>query len=256
VEKPRRSVLESPERGSISPRLRTEDGVELATRSWPLPVGARAAVVLVHGLAANKDDLRVVALAEELSALGFEVLAYDSRGHGQSGGLCTLGHLERFDVAAAADSVRSRGVPIVVVGASMGAVATLAYAATAPDIAGVVAVSSPAEWRLPFRPRSVLTATLARTKAGRHFAHRKMNVRIAPWSSPEPPRALLDRVECPLVIVHGGRDPIIPISHGLESALQADERRSIAVVPHMGHAFDPAGYPQICDAVAWVLSRG
>ena len=243
------------ESSSLGPPLRTQDGVALATRCWAGPPRPKGVVVLVHGLAAGKDNPRVVSLAIELRDLGFEVLTYDSRGHGESGGLCTLGYLERFDVAAAVDSVRGRGVPIVVVGASMGAVAALSYAATGPEVAGVVAVSSPAEWRLPLRVRSLLTATLARTRAGRQFAHRRMNVRIARWSSPEPPRLMLDRVTCPLVIVHGGRDPIIPIRHGLESALRADDHRSVVVVPHMGHAFDPAGYPQICEAVAWVLSR-
>ena len=71
----------------------------------------------------------------------------------------------------------------MVVGASMGAVAALAYAVTASDIAGVVAVSSPSEWRLPLRVRSITTACLARTRVGRSFAHRRMHVRIAPWTS-------------------------------------------------------------------------
>ena len=62
---------------------------------------------------------------------------------------------------------------VVLVGASMGAVAVLSHAATAHDLSGVVAVSSPGEWRLPLRIRSIATAGLARTRTGREFALRR-----------------------------------------------------------------------------------
>ncbi|HEX4245739.1 MAG TPA: alpha/beta hydrolase, partial [Acidimicrobiales bacterium] len=167
--------------GTAGPWLETSDGVRLATRRWLAPDRARAVVVLAHGLTANKDELRVVTLASELQGQGFEVIAYDSRGHGQSGGHCTLGDLERYDVAAVVEWARARNRRVVLVGASMGAVAVLSYAATAGDVTGVVAVSSPGEWRLPLRIRSVVTAALARTRTGRKFARQRMNVRIAPW---------------------------------------------------------------------------
>ena len=174
--------------GVPGPRLETGDGVELATRRWPVSERARAVVVLAHGLTANKDDARVVALASELHRQGFEVIAYDSRGHGQSGGQCTLGDLERHDVAAVVAWARTRNRSVILVGVSMGAVGVLSYAATANDLTGVVTVSSPGEWRLPLRIRSMITVSLARTRTGREFARRRMGVRIAPWTSPESPR--------------------------------------------------------------------
>jgi pimeloyl-ACP methyl ester carboxylesterase len=235
------------------PRLQTSDGIELATRRWPVSDGARAVVVLAHGLTANKDEPRVVSLASELQRQRFDVIAYDSRGHGQSGGQCTLGDLERYDVAAVVEWARTLNRRVVLVGASMGAVGVLAYAATAKDLTGVVAVSSPGEWRLPLRIRSVITASLARTRTGRDFARRNMNVRIAPWTSPESPRSLVERVSVPLAVVHGRRDAIIPASAGLARVIGVGPGRSVALVQSMGHAFDPIGHKQICDAVAWAL---
>lgn len=231
----------------------TGDGVELATRIWSVSDEARAVVVLAHGLTANKDEPRLVSLASKLQHLGFEVVAYDSRGHGQSGGQCTLGALERHDVAAVVKWARTRNRRVVLVGASMGAVGVLAYAATAKDLSGVVAVSSPGEWRLPLRLRSMITASLARTRTGREFARRRMNVRIAPWTSPESPRSLVDRISVPLAVVHGRRDAIIPPGAGLARVIRVAPGRSVALVQSMGHAFDPVGHKQICDAVAWAL---
>jgi pimeloyl-ACP methyl ester carboxylesterase len=235
------------------PRLQTSDGVELATRRWLVSQEARAIVVLAHGFTANKDEPRLVSLAAELQRRGFEVIAYDSRGHGQSGGLCTLGDLERHDVAAVVEWARTRNRRVVLVGASMGAVGVLAYAATAKDLSGVVTVSSPGEWRLPLRIPSMITAGMARTRTGRQFARRRMNVRIAPWTSPESPRSLVERISVPLAVVHGRRDGIIPAGAGLARAIGIGPGRSVALVQSMGHAFDPIGHRQICEAVAWTL---
>src|ERR1700728_2602003 len=87
-------------------RLLTSDGVELATRFWPSHGEPRAIVILVHGLSSTKDHPHVVGLAERLRARSLDVLSYDARGHGESGGLCTLGDLERNDVAAAVAHAR------------------------------------------------------------------------------------------------------------------------------------------------------
>ncbi len=212
-------------------------------------------VVIAHGLTANKDDPRLVPLASELHRLGFDVISYDSRGHGQSGGRCTLGALERHDVTAVVDWVRGRCDRIILVGASMGALSVLGHAAADPELLGVVTVSSPSGWRLPLRARSVLTAWLARTQAGRALAHRKMGVRIGPWMSPESARTLVKRVDCPVIVVHGRKDPIIPVRSGLANVVARDPERSVVLVPSMGHAFDPVGYSSICEAVTTLAER-
>ena len=64
-------------------------------------------------------------------------------------GESTLGDLERHDVAVAVEVARERSERVVVVGASMGAIAALRYAVTDDDLAGTVIVSCPAGWRLP-----------------------------------------------------------------------------------------------------------
>ena len=63
-------------------------------------------------------------------------ITYDGRGQGDSGGLCTLGDAERHDVAAAVAFAREHADRVVVVGASMGAIAVLRHAAGDADLAG------------------------------------------------------------------------------------------------------------------------
>ena len=235
--------------------LTTSDGIELATRTWSATGEPRAAVVLVHGLAATKDNAELVAVADALQASGLNVLAYDARGHGESTGICTLGDLERHDVAAAVAHARGDNLPVVVVGASMGGIAVLRYAADDPTIAGVVTVSSPADWRLHPSPGTLLLTGMIRTRAGRAFAARLFRVRLSPhWSNPESPRTLAGRVASPLAVVHGERDRFIPVreARGLFSA-SAGERR-LFLVPRMGHAFHPEAVSAICEAVDWALA--
>lgn len=246
---------EMPARGS---RLLTSDGVELATRTWSSSGEPRAMVILVHGLSSTKDHPHVVGLAECIRARSLDVLSYDARGHGQSDGLCTLGDLERHDVAAAVAYARGSHTRVALVGASMGAVAAMAYAATDPELAGVVVVSSPADWRIPFRIRALITVALARTRLGRLFAERHTHVRIYPeWNPTEPPRSVAKRVAgtVPLAMVHGRNDHLIPfhLSLGVSNTELPDAHA--VVVPGMGHAFDPVGYQSICDALDWTLSH-
>jgi alpha-beta hydrolase superfamily lysophospholipase len=247
-------MVENPMEGS---RLMTADGVELATRSWSSTGEARAIVILVHGLSSTKDHPHVVGLAERLRTRSLDVLSYDARGHGESGGLSTLGDLERNDIAAAVTFARGRQNRVALVGASMGAVAALAYAASDPDLAGVVVVSSPADWRIPFRIRALLLVILARTKLGRFVSERHSHVRIYPeWNPSEPPRSVAKRVasSVPLAIVHGQNDHLIPFRFSLGVSITQVPDAHAIVVPGMGHAFDPVGYGPICDALEWVLN--
>jgi alpha-beta hydrolase superfamily lysophospholipase len=222
-------------------------------------------VVLVHGFAASADDPAVVRQAEALHVAGFGVVAYDSRGHGDSDGLCTIGDLESQDVAAAVEAVPAwagrSGVPevaVIVLGASMGAIAALRYAAaTERPPAGVVCVSSPSRWRAPRTARGVVAAAVTRTGLGRFMAARYLRVRIHPkWANPEPPHALMSRIQVPIAVVHGDRDRFILPSEALELYDACQSPRRLALVAEMGHAFDPAGVEPIGAAVEWVLSVG
>jgi alpha-beta hydrolase superfamily lysophospholipase len=234
----------------------TTDDVLLSGRSWLRTDTPQAAVVLVHGFSASADDPSVCALAETLHGDGLDVVCYDARGHGTSEGHSTLGDLERHDVAAAVDAARYRSDRVVLVGASMGAIAALRYAAASDGLAGVVSVSCPAQWRLPRNLRGVAAAGLTRTRVGRAVASRWMRIQIAPrWTNPEPPVALVPEVRAPIAFVHGAADRFVPSSAAQELFDLAREPRRMQIVPAMGHAFEPQSVPAVRDAVDWALDH-
>ncbi len=234
----------------------TSDDVELYARAWPAGSRPRAAIVIAHGFTATADDAALVDVAEALHARELDVTAYDARGHGRSGGVCTLGDLEQHDVAAAVAAARRRSDRIVLVGASMGAIAVLRYAASDPTLAGVVTLSCPARWTLPRNARAVTAALLTRTRAGRAVTARYLGVTVAPrWASSEPPVALAEQVHAPLAVVHGAADRFIPPAAAHELHAAAAGPRRVVIVPELGHAFGPAATGPILDAVEWALTQ-
>ena len=153
---------------SILSPFTASDGENIALQDWPLPDGAamRGVVVLVHGLGehAGRHD----ALAMRLNDWGFAVRGYDQYGHGESsgvrGGLPASNRLLE-DLVDVIENTRQRigdGLPIVVLGHSMGGlVAASLVAQRAAAIEGLV-LSSPALGTRLNPVQKLLLATLPR----------------------------------------------------------------------------------------------
>jgi alpha-beta hydrolase superfamily lysophospholipase len=124
------------------------DGENLALHEWPVSANTplRGLVVLVHGLGEHAG--RYGALAEQLNAWGFAVRGYDHYGHGASagprGGLTSDTRL-LDDLADMIECTRARlppGLPLVLLGHSMGGAVAARFAAEALS-------SAPAAWSRP-----------------------------------------------------------------------------------------------------------
>jgi len=209
--------------------------------------------VVVHGFGADKDSAGVARIATGLAVDGHHVISYTARGHASSGGLCTLGDLEHLDVAAATRLARADADRVVLVGASMGAIAVLRHAADlAPD--ALVTVSSPAGWSLPRSAQGIGAAVLTQTPPGRWIARRALRVRLAAgWTAPPTPAELASRIEVPHAIVHGRNDLFIRPEEADRLHRAARDPRRIEIVEGMGHAYVNAAVPAVRANVRWAL---
>jgi len=120
--------------------LRSTDGISLKAWWMPSAGSARANVIIAHGV----DHTRQVMLprAAFLVRGGYNVLALDLRGHGESAAqYASPGYLESRDVLGAIRYVRDRGehAPIILLGLSYGAAAVVLAAAQSGDVAAVIA---------------------------------------------------------------------------------------------------------------------
>lgn len=226
--------------------LRTDDGVSIS--AMHLPGRSRAlAFVVGHGFTGNWRQERVQRIVE---ALGGEAGAFalDFRGHGRSGGLCTVGELEVLDLATAVRWARSEGYrSVVAVGFSMGAsvvVRHAAFTAGTPDgVDAAVAVSGPAFWFYKGTPVMRLVHHLVETRTGRALM-RARGIRIAsswPWPEPmQPVDAARQLSEVPMLVVHGDQDKYFPLEHprALHRALleAGNPHAELWEIEGMGHA--------------------
>ncbi len=129
----------------------TPDGLRLP--GWYIPAGAATApgVVLIHGWESARD--RTLGHVQVLHAVGFHVLTIDVRGHGANGPEPLPLSVGEFAADARAAVAWLAGHPDVsrvgLLGHSMGAAGSLVATAGNPDVAAVIAVSTPADpWRL------------------------------------------------------------------------------------------------------------
>ncbi len=137
-------------------------GPRIATYAW-LPEGPpRATLVVAHG--AGEHMGRYAHLVERVTAAGIAVHGLDHRGHGRSEG--ARGVVDKLtdaakDVGTLVEQVREPGVPLFLLGHSMGGPIALQHALDHPEgLAGLV-LSSPA---LTLGSGPVLLRAIARTR--------------------------------------------------------------------------------------------
>lgn len=142
----------------------TIDQHNLARYDWPVPTGsAKALVLLVHGLGEHMGRYQHVAFA--LQQAGYLVIGYDHVGHGLSSG--KRGDTDTPDqltehLQHMAKEVKSlhAGLPLVLLGHSMGGLVVQRAAASDRALADAVVMSSPALATFANAFQKLLLATL------------------------------------------------------------------------------------------------
>lgn len=131
---PDRSLPDPPADVSIVP-TETDDGVR--HRLWVVPAagGATARVVVFNGNAGNRSHR--LPLARTLAAEGLEVVLFDYRGYGDTGGAPTEDGLLRDGRAAVTATFRT-DLPLVYFGESIGAAVATGLSSGSPPAALVL----------------------------------------------------------------------------------------------------------------------
>jgi uncharacterized protein len=204
------------------------DGITL--RGWHCTaIGKRrGTVVYLHGIADNRGSSAGV--VDHFTRQGFDVVAYDSRRHGESGGeACTYGFLEKRDLRRVVDGL-PRG-PVVLVGTSLGAAVALQEAAADPRVTAVVAAEAFSDLRTVASERApwFLPAPVIR-KAFR-VAEQRGGFLVDGVSPVQAVRA----IRVPVLLIHGAEDRETPAAHSQRIYEALTGPRRLILVPGAGH---------------------
>lgn len=199
--------------------LTASDGTSISAAH--LPREGDLCLVVAHGFTGQWRSERVEKVVRVLSRSA-AVIVLDMRGHGESGGVTTIGHKEIWDVSAAITWARELGYRhVVTVGFSMGGAVVLRQAAfpqsDTDHVDAVIAVSAPAFWY--YRGTKVMRRMhhVVASRFGRSFM-RQRGTRIDSQGWPDPmPEAPIEAItrypHLPVLIVHGDVDRYFPLEH-------------------------------------------
>ena len=150
--------MDEKKQSKIKWRFKTQDGLELFAHAFPTEDEPKAVLCIVHGHGEHIERYEHVAAA--LNQVGYSVIGYDHRGHGQSDGL--RGHIPSYEMLLD-DMTRFRmevkdhypNIPHFVLGHSLGGNIVLNYILRKKpkNLAGVI-VTGP--WlKLAFDPPAI-----------------------------------------------------------------------------------------------------
>jgi pimeloyl-ACP methyl ester carboxylesterase len=218
--------------------LMTADGVWLTGARLQGPPDAFATVVLVHGLVHSSRTPRIHDFAR-LLARHVHVLVPELRGHGRSGGYCTLGRDEPLDVAAAVAAAPD-GLPVVTIGVSLGGASALLHAGTFGGVAGVVAVSAPSRWAAWDTPATRRIRRYVTTPAGRQVMAWVLRTRVAAAleAVPDSRRVVAAIAPAFTIVVHDPTDHYFGEEHARALYEWATEPKELWLMPGHGHGTD------------------
>lgn len=245
-------------RGAHHLTLHAADGVRLAAVALDGPADGSAVVVLVHGFMHWSRTPSVHAFAHEL-ARHAAVVVPDLRGHGRSGGQCTVGHDEVLDVAAAvnAAAVLWPDRPVVTVGVSLGGAAVLVHAGTTGRgaVDGVVAISAPASWGSFETEATQRLQRVTNSPWGRRFLAALARTRVVPtWVPPNDPSGAAAHIAPAwTVLVHDPDDAYFGGAHAEQVYAAASEPKDLWWLPDAGHGSDLLT-PELAERIAAKIS--
>lgn len=260
----------------------TSDDLDLFTRTWTGDGEPRRGMLIVHGLAEHSG--RWDHVARFFADRGYEVAAFDLRGHGQSGG--TKGHVGSFDdflddVQGIVESGLVRtDLPWVIYGHSLGGFISTYYLSedrphpnaavvSAPalnaDVPGALRVAAQVLGRVA--PKVAMSNPidgdqLSRDDAvgeayfGDPLVYPKATTRLAleTFNAQDRIGSLIDAITTPTLVIHGADDSLVPPSASAPLAsVDGVERKVYPGLRHEMHN-EPEQAQVLSEVAAWLDS--
>jgi pimeloyl-ACP methyl ester carboxylesterase len=206
------------------------DGAGVRLRGWWFRGEGtrRGTIVYLHGVADNRGSSAWI--ADHFVPLGFDLIAYDSRAHGQSSGdACTYGYYEKQDLGRVLGRVDV--TPIIVIGSSLGAAVALQAAAEDARISAVVAVATFSDLRAAAMERAPFFASKGNIEDAFRIAEQSAHFQVDEVS----PVGAAARINAPVLLIHGDGDRETPPIHSRRVFDALHDPKRFILIPRAGH---------------------
>lgn len=227
----------------------TFSGKDVRLAGWRCAAAGapRGSIVYLHGVGDTRASAR--GSIHRLRAKGFDVVAYDSRAHGESDGdACTYGYYEKEDLAAVVATLGDG--PVFLVGVSLGAAVALQYAGTGGRVEAVVAAETFSDLRAIAAERAPFFFSGATIERAFATAGRRGRFSVDDVS---PVRAAA-RITVPVFLVHGANDTDTPVEHSRRvfAALRGEKRLRVVDGASHGRSLTGEVWAELDE---WLMPR-
>ena len=225
----------------------TLPGDDVTLKGWQCrpSTPARGTVVYLHGVADNRAS--GIGVIDRFGRRGFEVVAYDSRAHGESGGdVCTYGFFEKRDLHRVLD--RLAAGPIVLIGTSLGAAVALQEAAQDPRVTAVVAAETFSDLRTVATERAPFFFTAGVIARAITLAEAQGRFQVDAVS----PVAAASAITQPVLLVHGSDDTDTGPDHSARVLQALAGPKRLILVPGARHNESLRGAAVWAEIERWI----
>ena len=254
-------------RGAVAAKqdlsLPMDDGVQLAATLYlpdgTPPAGGWPALVVLHGLAGNRQQMNALVEGYGVTGPGYAIVTFDARGHGESGGLVGMdGPREVADTRALHDWLAARpdvsDTKIGALGVSYGGGAALNSLVAGVPWGAVAVVESWTDLLSALMPQSLvksglvagLTASIPEARRDPSWASIQAAASAGNpgpargWAAERSSLAKLSSVTTPVFMAQGRRDFLFGLDQGTRAYARLKGPKALYVGLH-GHA--PSSFP-------------
>ncbi len=208
-------------------------------------------IILSHGFASRKESLSIF---NEFLSKKYSTLAFDYSGHGESEGLISETSVARWanDLGSAIDFMEQHCDHIALFGFSLGGMASLICSSRAK---ATIAIAPPTNFR-KLIAHFIKTGLVKELKDFVDFGGLNIDHKFITDSIKYDTKKVMKDVKCPILIIHGDKDDIVPLSQSEEAMKYVNNPKKLVVVGGFAHGSASEEHMSvICEEISEWLEK-
>ena len=193
-------------------------------------VKGKKGVILSHGFTGNKESQLVFA---NFLSKSYTTLTFDYSGHGESEGNLSETNVTKWvdDLNSAIGFMKKYCNEIALVGFSLGGMASLICSSKSK---AAIAIAPPTNFK-KLATHFIRTGLVKKLKDFIDFGGLNIKHTFITDSARWDMKKVMKKIKCPILIIHGNKDEIVPLSQSEEIIKYMNEPKKLFVISGFGH---------------------